>query len=336
MSFITFGELLLRLMPPNYQTFQQAHRFDIQFGGAEANVAIGLSGLGVNTSMITALPNNDLGQTVIQMLKKYDVETRYIQNGEGRLGLYYMEKGIAFRPSQIIYDRDYSLFTKMQYDDFQFEHAFKQHHWFHFTGITPALNDALFDTILQSVRLAKSMGLYVSCDLNFRAMLWDFQTAREKLSLLLPYVDLIFGYEPLSLPDHYGKDKKDGLSRHADEATLKPILQEIHDKYDIAYIAFTQRKNFANSRNRLQGFLSAKNQLVKTGIYESEILDRVGTGDAFSVGVIYGIMKGLSMQDTVNIAVNNMLYKHAVEGDYNYTNIERIKDITEMELDIKR
>ncbi|MCH4460401.1 sugar kinase [Staphylococcus haemolyticus] len=336
MSFITFGEILMRLSTPHHQTFEQSQAFDVHYGGAEMNVAIGLSGLGINTTMITALPNNDLGESIVQNLRRYNVNADHIKKASGRLGLYFTESGYAQRSNRLIYDRNMSVFSQFNNEDYQIEQLLKHHEWFHITGITAALNDELFTFLKKAVKKAKELDLFVSCDLNFRDALWDFQTARRKMSELLYDVDLIFGYEPLSLPDGSGNDEKDGLDRVADIEEIKPFLAKIHQTYDISYIAFTQRKIFNHKRNRLQGFLSTPNQLAQTEKVDVDILDRLGTGDAFSVGIIYGIMKQWHLEDTVQFGINNMIYKHNVIGDYSYANIEKINTSIESNKDINR
>lgn len=333
--FITLGEIMMRLTPPNHHTIAQTTSFDAVYGGAETNVAIGLAAFGVPVQVMTGLPKNDLGKAVKRTLKQYDAGTDFIVEREGRLGVYYLEKGFAYRPSKVIYDRSDSVFSKLDLNDIDFEAVFKDQSWFHFSGITPALNEQMFEVTLEAVKAAKSQGLFVSCDLNYRAALWSFETARKYMSKLLPYVDLVFGYEPLALPSEDGTDKKDGLDRLASIETLKPYLAEIHERYAIEYIAFTQRKNFTNSRNRLQGFISHRNNIVQTAQFETDILDRVGTGDAFSTGIIYGLMENWELKETVQFAINNMLYKHAVNGDYHTADIQTIFHITDS-ADIKR
>ncbi|MCJ1669094.1 sugar kinase [Staphylococcus sp. NRL 19/737] len=252
MSFITFGEILMRLSTPYYQTFEQSQAFNLHYGGAEMNVAIGLSGLGIDTTMVTALPSNELGESIIQNLRRYNVNTNHIKKANGRLGLYFTESGYAQRANSLIYDRQMSVFSQFDNQNYGIEHILKDHEWFHVTGITAALNDELFLFLKKTIKTAKQLGLFVSCDLNFREALWDFQTARVKMSELLYDTDLIFGYEPLLLPDDQGNDYKDGLERMANIEEIKPILAKIHQKYDIKYIAFTQRKIFNHKRNRLQ------------------------------------------------------------------------------------
>lgn len=336
MSFITFGEILMRLSTPNHQTFNQAQSFDINYGGAEMNVAIGLSGLGVKTSMISAVPDNDLGNQIIQNLKRYDVNTEHMNQKEGRLGLYYIESGYAQRANRLIYDRQMSTFSQFYHRDDDIKSILKGHDWFHITGITAGLNQELLLFLKKAVKVAKELGLFVSCDLNFRAALWDFDTARKEMSDILYDVDLVFGYEPIALPDDKGHDQKDGLDRMADIDVIRPYLIQIHEKYNVQYIAFVQRKIFNHKRNRLQGFLSTKDQLAKTEPLDVDILDRLGTGDAFSVGVIYEIMQKWNLERIVEFGIYNMSYKHNIFGDFSYASLENIYASIQSNRDINR
>ena len=339
MKLITFGEILMRLSSPQHETFSQMKQLEVHYGGAEMNVAIGLSGLGIHTSIVSALPDHAIGDSVIQTLERHRVDTSHILRGPGRLGVYYLERGFGLRAPQIIYDRKESVFTKIPESDYAIESYLADYDWFHITGITAGLDKRLLQYMITIAKHAKKLGLTVSCDLNYRALLWDFYTARAKMSELLPYVDVLFGYEPVALPDisnDASHDKKDHLSRYEDIEVLKPILQEIHQKYDISYIAFTQRKIFNATRNRLQGFLSSPQQVVQTSKVDIDILDRVGTGDAFSVGIIYGFMKEWPLHEIVDFGIKNMCYKHTVSGDYSYASKDRIDQITADGHDIKR
>ena len=337
MSVITFGEVLIRLSTTHHQRFQESESLKSHFGGAELNVAIGLAGLGIPTAILTGVPCNVLGTTLIQTLKRYNVNTDGVFKKDGRLGLYFVEEGFGQRAPQITYDREHSVFSQITFDDVHMASRLHGYDWFHFTGITPALNDALFIFIKRIIRIAKQQGMHISCDLNFRAQLWDFQTARQKMSELLHDVDVIFGYDPIALIDKdTGEDKKDTLTRNPSLQQLRPILKEIHNTYNISYIAFTQRKIFNHRRNRLQGFISTAQNVVETASVDVEILDRVGTGDAFSVGVLYGLIQQWSLQDTVNLGLKNMCFKHTIHGDYCFASLDEIQAMQLNGSDINR
>ncbi|WP_233680842.1 PfkB family carbohydrate kinase [Macrococcoides caseolyticum] len=334
--FLTFGEIMMRLTAPDHQLLRETNQFNISFGGAEANVAIMLSGFGESTSFVTGLPLNDFGEKAVRKLKKYDVDTTKIIQKDGRIGTYFVEEGFEYRPSKVIYDREYSVFSNLTINDFDLEEVFESVTWFHFSGISCAVNQQLFEMIATILKYAKDKGITVSCDLNYRAHMWDFNDAREQMSKLLQYVDVLFGYEPISLPDTDGQDKKDGLERLEKPATLLPYIQEIQQRYNIQYLAFTQRKIFNSSRNRLQGFISDGQTIYETKSYETNILDRVGTGDAFTAGVIYQLMKKRAMQETIDFGINNMIYKHSVRGDYQFVSPETIRSISNKNKEINR
>ncbi|UEX90217.1 sugar kinase [Staphylococcus ratti] len=337
MSVITLGEILLRLSTMQHKRLQDSEALAINFGGAEMNVAIGLSGLGVSTAMLSAVPNNVFGNTIIQTLRKYSVNTEGVYQKKGRLGLYFVEEGYGNRPSKIIYDRSQSVFSHTQSEDFDLEQLMDGYQWFHFTGITPALNAQLFSLIKRAIGVAKSKNMKISCDLNFRSQLWDFQTARQKMSELLYDVDLIFGYEPITLLNEVtGKDKKEGLTRNPPINVLRPLLKEIHETYDITYIAFTQRKNFSPKRNRLHGYISTINNLVETEFVDVEIVDRIGTGDAFSVGILYGLIQQWSLEKTVDFGIQNMCFKHTIPGDFCFASLSEIQTVIHKDNDIDR
>ncbi|WP_414048958.1 PfkB family carbohydrate kinase [Macrococcus animalis] len=336
MSFVTFGEIMMRLTALEHQILRETNSFNISFGGAEANVAIALSGFGLQTTFFTGLPQNDFGEKAIRKLKKYDVDTQYIVKKEGRIGTYFVEEGFEFRPSKIIYDRANSVFSTLELCDFNLEKILKDKKWFHFSGITPAINDEMFNLLENILKIAKAQGLTISCDLNYRASLWDFNTARNKMTKLLPYIDVLFGYEPINLKDKQGRDIKDGLNRLASIEEIQPILKEIHERYNIKYIAFTQRKIFNSSCNRLQGFISDAQNIYETAKYEVKVLDRVGTGDAFTAGIIFGLVEKFALQDVVEFGISNMVYKHTVRGDYNFIDAQTIQSITNSNKEINR
>ena len=210
---VTMGEIMLRLSTPGYQKIQQAQSFDIHYGGGEANVAIGLSQLGLNNSFVSKLPDNDLGISANQYLNRFGVETDQMVFGGDRIGIYFLEKGFSIRSSKIIYDRSGSAFAGSKVAEYDFDKIFADADWFHISGITPALNEELFQLTKKALAAAKQQGLTTSFDLNFRSSLWSFEDARRKLTELMKDVDVCIGVEPLQLLDNEGKDIKDNLPK---------------------------------------------------------------------------------------------------------------------------
>jgi 2-dehydro-3-deoxygluconokinase len=335
MKFITFGEIMMRLSTDPSDTFRTADQMNVNIGGSEMNVAMSLAASGVDTAMISSLPDNAFGRRTLSLLKSNDVETRHIRTGGQRMGTYFLEQGFNIRSSSVIYDRKYSSFEQSTVEDYDFKTAFEGYDWFHFSGITPALNTELQKVLLRAVETAKEMGLKISADLNFRGNLWSFDEARSTMPQFIKHCDVIFGYEPLELKED-GKEVKDGLERNPDADTLAPILEKLHTAYDIEYISFTQRTVVHSNRNIIKGMLSSKDGIRETDAYEVEILDRIGTGDAFTAGVIHGLMNGLGEQDILQNALGNMLYKHTISGDFATEDISEMADVLDATREVKR
>ena len=316
MKFIAIGELMLRLSPPNYEKLVTTHDFRVNYGGAEANVAVSLANLGVDSTFFTVLPNSDLGKSTINYLKSNDVHTKHIIRSEGRMGLYYLEEGVSVRPSQVIYDRADSAFAEYDYKDVDFEEILKDYDWLHISGITPALSYNCRKMMDMAVKAAKKMGLTVSFDPNWRSTLWSFETARDVLSKYLPYVDVLIGIEPIHVYREDGTDVKDGL-------TMDPSFKDMDRVFKA--IARTVRYVHSGSNNSLKAFYYTNGETYESKTINFEIVDRVGGGDAFSSGLIYALMDNMTPEDTVNFAVASSVMKHAIRGDTNITCVDHIK-----------
>lgn len=320
-KIVSLGEILLRLSPPNYQTIIQASHLECQFGGSELNVLATLAQLGHATSLISAIPDNELGKMVEHFLFARQIGQDYLIKREGRLGLYYYQKGFSVRASQVIYDRDFSSFSRASYEDYDFNHVFDQVDWFHVSGITAALNEATYDLTYRLMKRARKEGIKVSLDLNYRATLWDsFQEAREKLSPLVQLANVCIGLEPILLLDEDGRDLKDALqlSRpYEDRDTLLTVLKTIEARYELDAIAFTQREMGYFNEYQLKAFLYQNSTLYETEKETIQVLDRVGTGDAFTAGIIHGCVKGLDSQQILDIGMASFIFKHTIEGDFN-------------------
>lgn len=335
MKFITFGEILMRLSTETTRTFKNTNEFNLNIGGSEMNVALSLAASGVKTGMITTIPDNPFGNRILSLLKNNEVDTSNIRLDGPRIGTYFLEQGFNIRSSSVVYDRKYSSFEQSAFEDYDFKKAFEGYEWFHFSGITPALNTDIQKVLLQAVQTASEMGLKVSADLNFRGNLWSFEEARKTMPRYIKYCDVIFGYEPLELIVD-GKDIKDGLERNPDIETLKPILQKIHEVYDVSHIAFTQRTVVHSNKHIIKGVYSAPEGVNETNAYEVEILDRIGTGDAFTAGVIHGLINKLDHEETLRNALGNMLYKHTISGDSVMEDISLMSSILDSTQEVKR
>ena len=255
MKFIAIGELMLRLSPPNYEKLVTTHDFRVNYGGAEANVAVSLANLGVDSTFFTVLPNSDLGKSTINYLKSNDVHTKHIIRSEGRMGLYYLEEGVSVRPSQVIYDRADSAFAEYDYKDVDFEEILKDYDWLHISGITPALSYNCRKMMDMAVKAAKKMGLTVSFDPNWRSTLWSFETARDVLSKYLPYVDVLIGIEPIHVYREDGTDVKDGLTMDPSFKDMDRVFKAIDEQYHMKAIARTVRYVHSGKQQLFKGFL---------------------------------------------------------------------------------
>lgn len=320
-KIVGLGEILLRLSPPNYQTMLQASYLEYQFGGSELNVLATLAQLGHQTSFITAIPDNTLGKMVEQFLFARQICQDFIIKRAGRLGLYYYQKGFSIRASQVIYDRDFSAFSRSCYEDYPLEHVFEQADWFHVSGITAALTKETYDLTYRLMTLARTKGVKVSLDLNYRSSLWDsFQEARERLSPLVQLADICIGLEPILLLDEQGRDVKDVLPLvrpYEDRKALLSVLETIEERYQLEAIAFTQREMGVSNEYRLKAFLYQGGKLYETGKETIQVLDRVGTGDAFTAGLIHGYVNRLASQEVLEMAMASFVFKHTIEGDVN-------------------
>ena len=326
MKFITIGELLMRLSPPDYEKIRTTSSYVVNFGGAEANVAVSLANLGVDTTVFTVLPDNDIGRSAVRSLKANDVHTKHIIKADGRMGLYYLEEGVSVRPSQVIYDRSGSAFAEYDYKDVDFEIILKDYDWLHLSGITPALSYNCRRLIDKAVKAAKKLGLTVSFDPNFRSTLWSFSTARDVLSKYLPYVDVLIGIEPIHVYNPDGTDVKDGLTMDPSFKDMDRVFKAIDEQYHMKAIGRTVRYVHSGSNNSLKAFFYTNGETYESKTINFEIVDRVGGGDAFSSGLIYALMQNdMTPQETVDFAVASSVMKHAIRGDTNITSVDQIK-----------
>ncbi|WP_249630563.1 PfkB family carbohydrate kinase [Streptococcus uberis] len=339
-KIISLGEILLRLAPPEYQTLIQTNRLECQFGGSELNVLATLAQLGHIVSLISAIPDNDLGRMTEQFLFSNQIGHEALIRSGDRLGLYFYQKGFSIRASRVTYDRKYSSFWTSKLSDYDFENVFDGADWFHVSGITPALTPDLYEITKYLMTEAKSQGLHVSFDLNFRDSLWhSFQEAREYLSVLVKLADTCIGIEPLVLPGK-NKDLKDelGLERpYKDMGLLKKVVDLLAKEYDLKNIAFTQREASHTNEFQLKAYLYQDGQFCQTEKNGIQVLDRVGTGDAFTAGLIHGLIEEKPAQEVLDIAMTCFKFKHTIEGDINFITKHDIDTIMHSDShDIKR
>jgi 2-dehydro-3-deoxygluconokinase len=329
---VTFGEIMMRLSPPGFQRFGQARSFDVVYGGGEANVAVALANLGLPTDFVTRLPGNDLGDACLQFLRQYGVGVDRIVRGGERLGLYFLEAGAAQRGSKVIYDRAGSALATIQPGTIDWRHVLAGADWFHWTGITPAISAGAAAVCLEAVQTAREMGLTVSCDLNYRKKLWRWgKGPAEVMSELVGYCDVAVGNE-----EDAGKvfgiraAGADVTSGHLEAAPYRHVCEELASRFaNLKRIAITLRGSLSASRNTWSGVLWDRGNFYRGPAYDIEqIVDRVGGGDAFCAGLIYGLRAyGDDGQRALDFAVAASCLKHSILGDFCLVTVDEVEKL---------
>lgn len=325
MRVVTFGELMLRLAPENYLRFVQSDRLEATFGGAEANVAVSIANFGAEACFVTKLPEHEIGQSAVNSLRKFGVDTSKIVRGGDRIGIYYCEKGASQRPSKVIYDRKYSSIATASEDDFDWDDIFAGADWFHFTGITPALSDDMARITLEAVKAAKDNGLTVSCDLNFRKKLWTSEKACAVMSDVLKHVDVCIANEE-DAKDVFGieAENTDIDSGKLNEEGYISVAKQLTERFGFKAVAITLRESLSASDNNWSGMLYVANRPFFAKKYHMHIVDRVGGGDSFGAGLIYALLSDFGAQDAIEFAVAASCLKHSIEGDYNMVSKDEV------------
>ncbi len=323
---ITFGEIMLRLAPENHLRFVQSDKYEATFGGAEANVAVSLANFGVDAAFVSKLPAHEIGQAAINSLRKYGVDTGNIKRGGDRVGIYYCEKGASQRPGKVIYDRAYSSIATAAAADFDWQKILQGAHWFHFTGITPALGDNVAEICLAAVREAKRRGITVSCDLNFRKKLWSKEKAGKVMGELCKYVDYCIANEE-DAKDVFGieADNSDITGGKLDKEGYVAVAKKLTKAFDFRGVAITLRESKSASDNDWSGMFFTNGQAVFSKKYSMHIIDRVGGGDSFGGGFIFANLQGYSAQEAIEFAAAASCLKHTIEGDYNLVSVDEVR-----------
>jgi len=329
---VTFGEIMMRLSPPGFLRFGQARSFDVIYGGGEANVAVSLANFGVPVDYVTRLPDNDLGDACVQFLRQYGVGVEKIVRGGDRLGIYFLEVGAVQRGSKVIYDRANSAIATIERGMIDWQAVFADADWFHWTGITPAISESLAGVCLEGVRTAKEMGLTVSCDLNYRSKLWKWgKTASEVMPGLVKYADVAVGNEE-------DADKVLGIRAPETDVTsgvveaerYRFVCEELAKRFpDLKTAAITLRGSLSASHNTWSGVLWHGDKFYMAPVYDiTHIVDRVGGGDSFVAGLIYGLRTfGEQKQTALNFAVAASCLKHSVFGDFNMVTVQEVEKL---------
>ena len=329
-KIITFGELMLRLQPYNYERFVQADHVEFTFGGGEANVAVSLANYGMDVAYVTKLPTHAIGQAAVNSLRRYGVDTTKIVRGGNRVGIYFNEKGASQRGSVCIYDRAHSAIQEAQASDFDWDAIFEGAEWFHFTGITPALGANLVEICKQACKAAKARGIKISCDLNYRGKLWTRAEAREAMTELCQYVDVCISNEE-DAKDVFGIEAEatDIYAGSLNHEGYKSVAKQLADKFGFEMVAITLRESHSAFDNGWSAMLYnvAKDEYCFSKKYNLHIIDRVGGGDSFGGGLIYSLLSGKTTQQAVEFAVAASALKHSIEGDYNMVTLAEVQKL---------
>ncbi|MGA0560718.1 PfkB family carbohydrate kinase [Larkinella sp. VNQ87] len=314
---VTFGEVMMRLAPPGFAKFTQAHSLNVVYGGTEANVAVSLAYFGCQTAHVTRFPDHALGQAAAATLRYHGVDTSHIRFGHGRLGLYFLETGAVSRASQIIYDRYDSAFSLLQPGDFDWKTILSGADWFHWSGITPALSQYAADCLLEAIQTANRLGVRVSGDIYFRSNLWKYgKTPQEILPDLTAGCDLVLGNQQ-NFEELYG----------VEATSFEDACRKMQQKFPrIQYFTDTERQSISASHNRLTAKLFDGSTRYSSEVYDiTHIIDRIGGGDAYLAGLIYSLLATNDPQYAVEFGAAASALKHTVEGDANLVTVAEVE-----------
>lgn len=330
MKILTFGEIMLRLKAPGHERLMQTPFLEATFGGGEANVAVSLANYGMDTAFLTVLPENALGDACVGELRRFGVDTGRIVRAPGRMGIYYLDAGANQLPSKVIYDRAYSAVSLAKPGDIDWEKAFEGINWFHITGITPAVSESLMELSLEAVKEAKARDITVSCDLNYRKNLWKYgKDAKEIMSLIAACSDVLIANEEDVQKSLGIKADVDVESGNIDSNKYKVLSDKVLETYpNVKMIAITLRESKSADINGWSACLNNREKFIVSKHYDiKDIVDRVGGGDSFSGGLIYGLNNYDNVDDALEFAVAASCLKHSVIGDFNRVSLDDVKKL---------
>ena len=330
---VTFGEVMLRLSTPGYLRFAQARQFDVNFGGGEANVAVSLANYGIDAHFVTRMPKNDIAAMCEAELRSFGVNLDGVVYGGERLGIYFLETGAVARGSKVVYDRAHSSVSEIKPGMVNWKEVLKGADWFHWTGITPALSQGAADACLEAIKVANEMGVKVSCDLNFRKKLWNYgKTAAEVMPELVAGCDLILGNEEDAekefgiKPEGFDAEKTGG---EIDQTRFESVCRQLMARFPCCKkVAITLRGSINANHNTWGGVLFDGKTLWQSRRYDiTHIVDRVGGGDSFMGGLLYGLLTYPTDQQAIEFAAAASALKHTIPGDYNRVTVAEVEGL---------
>ena len=319
-SILLFGETLLRLTPSNHQLFVQANQLDMVYGGSEANIAVALSNWGEKTIFSTCVPDNNIGLAAMMQLRKFGVNTDFVIRKGQKLGIYFVEEGYSIRPTEVTYERKNSAFSEALPSDYELEGMLNEAKWLHVSGISLGVSKQARETVMTLVKLAREKGIKVSFDFNYRARIWSIEEAREAFEEILPYVNVCFGSYRDALT--MSREKKEV---HSFEEKIE-LLKGLQQRYNFDYIFTTEREVLDDNVQKLSCAVITGTEHHTLGPVRVSVLDRIGTGDSFVAGALYGIVNSFNLQETLDFALSSFALKHTIVGDFQIASKQTVQD----------
>ncbi|APY11691.1 2-dehydro-3-deoxygluconokinase [Seonamhaeicola sp. S2-3] len=322
-KLVTFGEVMMRLSPPGYSKFSQASSFELVYGGGEANVAISCAYLGMKAAHVTRFPDNALGKAATQFLRKHWLSTEHVFYGDKMMGKYFLEKGAVHRPSEVIYEREGSAFSLIKPEMINWEHVLKDADWFHWTGITPAISEGAAQSCLDAIKTANKMGIPVSGDINSRKNMWNYgKTMQEVIPELAQNCDVV-------ITSSRGIQEMFGFGEPGKK--FQKSAKELMEHYPkIKKVVRKTRRTISASHHQIQGKIWNGKDYIKSDMLNiTHIIDRVGTGDAFASGLIYGLLHYDNDDQAISFATAACALKHTVPGDVNLVSLDNVLSLME-------
>jgi 2-dehydro-3-deoxygluconokinase len=330
-KIVSFGEIMLRLSTMGFTRFVQAQDLNITYGGGEANVSVSLANYGMESFFVTKLPKHEIGQSALNHLRRFGVNTDYIVRGGERIGIYFLESGASQRSSKVIYDRANSAIAGIKKGEIDWTMVFKNTDWFHWTGITPAISQDVREVLTDACIVAKKMGIMISCDLNFRAKMWTKKEAQSIMVPLMEYVNVCISNEEDAEKSLGLKAGKTNVEKgQIDQDGYFLLAQTLKQKYNFDSVAITLRESFSASRNGWSALLLDNRDCsvpYRSKKYDIEIVDRVGGGDSFASGLIYGLLNKSNTKEALEFAVAASCLKHSIPGDFNLVSLEEVEKL---------
>jgi len=326
MRVVTFGEIMMRLATPGNLRFAQTDTLELTYGGGEANVAVSLANFGLEASFVTRLPKNPFGDAAIGQLRGLGVDTTKIARGGERIGIYFLETGASQRASVVVYDRADSAISQVKPGQFDWSSIFAGASWFHFTGITPALGPDVAEATYEACKAAKAAGLTVSCDLNYRKKLWTPAEAQATMARIMEFVDVAIGNEE-DAEKVFGikAEGSDITSGHVGGEGYAQVAHKMVERFGFKTVAITLRESRSADDNGWSAMLLHEGRILNSRHYDVHIVDRVGGGDSFAGGLIYGLATGKSGQEALEFAVAASCLKHSIKGDFNLVSVGEVE-----------